>query len=278
MDLLYIISNTKIGDGGEGVVMSGNRKSDNRAIAMKIVEKAKYKLVDGIPVEVCALKRLKSCEGVVQLLDWYVSPYSGRLTIVMDRVTGSDLYHYITRRGRLTEAESREIINQTVHILRSMRERGVEHGDLKDENLIWNPITRHLTIIDFGCSYESHVDHRAQNGKVGTQFYKPPEQTEKKAKGDATTQDCALVWTIGLLLYTMLFGDVPPNLPRGVRPTDIDKRVKRSAERGCYISANCVQFLKNCLEYDPHLRHSLVDLVASPWLLGGAHKNDDNKN
>ena len=82
-------------------------------------------------------------------------------------------------------------------------QKGISHNDIKDENILINPETLEIRIIDFGCA--TFTNHREVEKENGTTLYKPPEMIKEKY-GD---WELAQTWSLGILLIDMLEGDIP---------------------------------------------------------------------
>ena len=83
------------------------------------------------------------------------------------------------------------------------------HRDIKLENILINDaddLSKGIKIIDFGIS--GKIEKSIEQHKAGTVRYCPPELiSEKSFKADPSFD----VWSLGILLYRMVFGDFPFN-------------------------------------------------------------------
>lgn len=91
------------------------------------------------------------CENVVELLEWFETPTY--LILVMEQPNPCiDLLKFcVCVNGPLSEPTARVVMRQVVQAARHCCERGVFHRDIKAGNLLFNPETLQVKLIDFGC-------------------------------------------------------------------------------------------------------------------------------
>ena len=70
--------------------------------------------------------------------------------LVMEQFGTSDLFDWITLNGPSDDHTARIIFGQVVKIVKRCFNQGIVHGDIKDENILINPATLEIKIIDFG--------------------------------------------------------------------------------------------------------------------------------
>jgi len=75
-----------------------------------------------------------------------------------------------------------------------------------------------LKLIDFGLSANKDTDLTQSGQIVGTPYYLSPEMVEGRGKANKETD----VWSLGVLLYSLLTKDFPFN---GKSTSDIFKQV-----------------------------------------------------
>ncbi|NWR12559.1 PIM1 kinase, partial [Paradoxornis webbianus] len=148
----------QLGKGGFGTVFSGTRLSDGRPVAIKRVARESVlqwdELPDGtrVPLETVLMEKVGSgCHNIIQLLDWFEQPDS--FLLVMERPEQSqDLLDILLEQEFLSEEEARWLFCQVLEAVRHCTACGVLHQDIKPDNLLVNPDTGDLKLIDFGCS------------------------------------------------------------------------------------------------------------------------------
>jgi len=245
-----------IGKGGFGTVYRGIRKHDKKMIALKQISKRKvsYKeKVSGlvVPLEVSVLLSVNDVEGVVPLLDYYELPDS--FVLVMERPDSSeDMFDYITRKGVIEENVARGFFKQIVEIVLACHRKGVVHRDIKDENILVNTKTGKLNLIDFGSA--AFVKDSTKTEFEGTRAYSPPEwiRCSRYLDNEAT------VWSLGILLYDMVCGDIPFVTDEEICEAELSFKPS--------VSETCQKLIRSCLRIRPRDRIQIENILNHPWL------------
>jgi len=243
-----------LGKGGFGTVHSATRKCDGMKVAVKEVTKDRMIVEDeNFPLEVVLLQQVADVPGVVHLLDYFDT--GDTFMIVMERFHGQDLFDFISKQGPLTEKVAKDIFRQVVDTVYKCKERGVLHGDIKDENILIDLDTLKVKLIDFGSGTWLHEDEYAEY--EGTREYAPPEWISAQR----FTADGLTVWSLGILLYDMLCGDIP---------FETDEDIMHGAVvwyEQLKLSEEVKIFVGRCLHTDQRQRLSLEQVKDHPWLV-----------
>jgi len=245
-----------IGSGGFGTVYGGVRKRDNLPVAIKRITKDKvseWGKLEGkvVPIEICLLEKVKHVSGVVQLLDFYEK--SDCFIVVMERPDPvKDLFDYITEKGALTEDVARNFFSQVVRTMIDIHTAGVVHRDIKDENILVDMKTNTVKLIDFGSG--AFMKDTIYTEFDGTRVYSPPEWIRQRRYHAAP----AAVWSLGILLYDMICGDIPFEQDDQILKARVNFRTK--------CSEDVKDLIQKCLSVRPSDRPSLECLLMHPWL------------
>ena len=244
-----------LGKGGFGVVHAGVRKSDGMHVAVKEVTKDKvleYTVDDKVPLEIALMQQVADVPGVIRLIDYFDMSHS--YYIVMERFNSKDLFDFISEEGPLGENLARQLFRQVLDTVIQCHNRGVLHRDIKDENILIDIQTHQVKIIDFGSG--TYLQEGVYTDFEGTRVYSPPEWIKyRRYRADGLT-----VWSLGILLYDMLCGDVP---------YETDDQIL-NAELVWFPQLNLSQEAKNlirlCLDPDPESRITLQQVLNHSWI------------
>lgn len=171
-------------------------------VAIKVIQKRSLKgKEDILQNEIKVLHKLQH-PNIVRLLEVYDS--KSTVYLVMDLVTGGELFDRIVERGSYTEKDAVELISQVVKAVDYMHEQDVVHRDLKPENLLYfdEDYNSKIMITDFGLSTVDTGDAMAT--ACGTPGYVAPEVLGREPYGKAVD-----VWSIGVISYILLCGYPP---------------------------------------------------------------------
>ena len=204
-----------------------------------------------VPLELKLLHSVQDVEGAIKLLDYFERPDS--FIIVMERPPQSkDLFDYITEKKQLDEDQARDFFQQVAESVLACHRAGVLHRDIKDENILVDLTTGKLKLVDFGSGAFVKEGHYSEF--EGTRVYSPPEWVRfSRYLGKEAT-----VWSLGVLLYDMVCGDIP---------FETDEDICRAEPAfPSHVSSGCRSLILACLAMRPRDRLPLASLLQHPWL------------
>lgn len=215
--------------------------------------------------EIMALRRLQH-PNIVQLLD--VLEDDNFYYLVMELVTGGELFDRIVQRGSYTERDASHLIQQVLLATEYMHSKDVVHRDLKPENLLYYDSTddSKIMVSDFGLS---KIETKEINMATacGTPGYVAPEvlcvRDGKSTYGKKV--DC---WSIGVIAYILLCG-YPPFYDENDNELFRQIRLAEYEFDSPYwdnISDSAKDFIRHLMEKNPEKRYSCTEALKHPWI------------
>jgi len=138
---------------------------------------------------------------------------------------------------------------------------GYTHNDIKDENILINPKTRQIKLIDFGSTTQ-YLPGRQFSLFYGTKKFASPEAVG----GEAYDPSAQEVWCLGTLLYVLLFKMDPFKDDGEIVNLEISARIARlrasgRLNGGADISDAAVVALTRMMDKDHTTRISSSDIL-----------------
>ncbi|CAH8484912.1 unnamed protein product [Schistosoma turkestanicum] len=236
-------------------------KSQNSECAIKEAESRKESLNNEIEV----LRRLRH-PNIVQLFD--VLEDAECYYLVMELVTGGELFDRIVQKGSYTERDASALIRQVLLATEYMHSQGVVHRDLKPENLLYfSPADdSKIMVSDFGLS-KIENNESIMATACGTPGYVAPEvlSVNEGSSGYGKEVDC---WAIGVIAYILLCG-YPPFYDENDHELFRQIRMAEYEFDSPYwdnISDSAKDFITNLLQKDPKKRYSCAQALEHPWI------------
>ena len=188
---------------------------------------------------------------------------------VLEYCDGPDLDYQLKRNGVFNEKAAKHIIKQIIAAVRYLNEQSpkIIHYDLKPQNILF---TKHniAKLTDFGlCKIADSDDSKMEltSQGAGTYWYLPPECFETgKAALISSKVD---VWSIGVILYQMLYGKKPFGHNMSQEKIHKERIILRSTmvvfPEKPVVSNELKEFMKKCMTHDQNQR---LDINAA-WLV-----------
>uniref|UniRef100_A0A8C8TJT7 BR serine/threonine kinase 1 n=1 Tax=Peromyscus maniculatus bairdii TaxID=230844 RepID=A0A8C8TJT7_PERMB len=204
-----------------------------------------------------AILKLIEHPHVLKLHDVYEN--KKYLYLVLEHVSGGELFDYLVKKGRLTPKEARKFFRQIVSALDFCH-------NLKPENLLLDE-KNNIRIADFGMA-SLQVGDSLLETSCGSPHYACPEVI-KGEKYDGRRAD---MWSCGVILFALLVGALPFD-------DDNLRQLLEKVKRGVFhmphfIPPDCQSLLRGMIEVEPEKRLSLEQIQKHPWYLGGKHEPD----
>ncbi|RHY77900.1 hypothetical protein DYB34_007980, partial [Aphanomyces astaci] len=285
----YEIGKT-LGEGTFGKVKYAVNTETDERVAIKVLDKDKIQKQNmgaQIKKEISIMKMVRN-RHVVVLKEVLAS--RTKIFIVLELITGGELFDKIVSEGRFNEETARFYFRQLVNGVEYCHSQGVCHRDLKPgtfpnllhldslhaavENLLLDE-NGDLKISDFGLSalYEGGGPDGAEGSRAsllhttcGTPNYVAPEVLADKGY-DGRAAD---VWSIGVILYVLLAGFLPFDEP--TMSALFRKIQKAEFSYPSWFTPRVKTLLNKILVPDPETRSSLADIQQDEWYMDDTNK------
>jgi tRNA A-37 threonylcarbamoyl transferase component Bud32 len=255
----------ELGRGGMGVVYKARDERLKRQVAVKV-----------LPPELAfreeiRIRFLREAETAARLSHPHIVPIhsvgegpDGLVYFVMAFVDGESVAGRLKRRGRLPPEEARRIMSETADALGAAHALGIIHRDVKPDNILLEGSRSRVVVTDFGIakalsSTTGSATLTATGVAIGTPHYMSPEQ----AAGDREIDGRSDIYSLGVVSYQMLTGDLPFHAP--TVPGILMKQITEPAPLVTNKCRECPDDLAACvmrsLEKDPEDRWPTADAL-----------------
>lgn len=261
----------EIGSGYTAKCYICHEKKTRKFYACKVVDKKKLRMKSGknpklfkrlvAEIEICKAVRHPN---IVQVYKVYEN--ANKVFIVMDLMSGGELFDHIIDRGRLDETEAIAIVRKLCDAINYLHERDIIHRDLKPENILLKRPNNidDIRIIDFGMSkvFEKGSSAHGAIAKtyslLGTPGYMAPEIMKSESYTKAVD-----MWALGVVTYVLLCGYMPFDETHGAKTR---WAMDFPREEWDTISGAARDFVEQLLTVNPNKRMTSAGALKHMWL------------
>ena len=230
----------------------------SQQVAVKILDKEKIE--DEIDLErvIREIEILKNIHhpNIAQMYETYSTIHN--FYLMMELVTGGDLFDYISNNTFLSENLSCHFFRQLIGVLEYLISMGITHRDIKPENILLDENRKNIKVIDFGLSNYCE-DNELLSSSCGSPCYASPEMLS----GNAYHGDKTDIWSAGVALYSMLVGSLPFD---DQELYNLYEQIKKGKfYLPSTLSLEAIDLLKRILQVDPKKRIGIKEIKKHPW-------------
>src|SRR5438034_1633746 len=207
--------------------------------------------------------------GVVRTYDY--GEAEGCYYLALEWAVGQSLTDYVHRVGRLAPAKAEALVRQLADSLGALHQAGIIHRDLKPDNIIYDPATGRVKLLDFGIARDADLPDEERLTRtgffVGTLKYVAPE-----ALSGALVDGRADIFSLAALTYWLLTGQHPY---RGSTPRELFQQLLvgvpvplNQAVAGLRFPAALEAAVMRGLARDPAARQATVTAFADAVAAG----------
>ena len=207
LSIAGVAAQTLLYESANSLVYRAIREADNQPIILKLLKES-YPTPQELVryrTEYRITQQLKE-PGVVRVYD--LQKYQNSLVMFLEDFGGESLTIWMQQRS-FTLEEFLQIAIATTEILGQIHRANIIHKDINPSNIVYNPQTKQLKIIDFGLSTQlTRETPNLKNPNVleGTLAYISPEQTGRMNRALDYRTD---FYSLGVTFYELLTGKLP---------------------------------------------------------------------
>eukprot|EP00727_Mastigamoeba_balamuthi_P006076 m51a1_g2088 putative ca2+ calmodulin-dependent protein kinase ii (744) ;mRNA; r:1518420-1521701 len=246
IDLAYDVKE-EIGTGSIGVVSRAIERETGREVAVKRISRdaVDEEGIEPLHREIEIMRELKN-PFIVDLFK--VVSTTNNVYIIMELLSGGDLYGTIADGSPLPERRAAEYTRQILSAVEFMHSKGVVHRDLKLENLLLSKDDK-VKVSDFGFSVR--VSGIEMKSMAGTPSYMAPEIILAEPYGP----NCD-IWSVGVVLFILY----------EITRKSIAGQYSFPSPEWDAVSDEAKAFIRKMLTHDSKKRPSATECLKDPWL------------
>ncbi|KAK0424398.1 hypothetical protein QR680_008655 [Steinernema hermaphroditum] len=252
----YILKDT-LGMGTFGKVKVGIHEVTDYKVAVKILNRQRIKTLDVVGKIRREIQNLSLFRHPHIIRLYQVISTPSDIFMIMEYVSGGELFDYIVKHGRLKTPEARRFFQQIISGVDYCHRHMVVHRDLKPENLLLDE-QNNVKIADFGLS-NIMTDGDFLRTSCGSPNYAAPEVISGKLYAGPEVD----VWSCGVILYALLCGTLPFDDEHV--PTLFRKIKSGIFPIPDYLEKSLVNLLLHMLQVDPMKRATIKDVINHEW-------------
>ena len=244
-----------LAESANGIIYNGIHIRSGKSVVIKQIPRKivqDYFEIDGrmVPSEIYLhFHAYAISKTVVKPIAWFEKRSS--FVLVMEKVQNAiDLWEFSNTFGAIPENAAVAIFSQIFKCAEKLHDGGIVHRDFKDENILINPETLEIKVIDFGCAEK--IKENVLKTASGTLEYFPPEWF-KYCEMDV---EKSTIWSLGAIFYILLTGT-----------WDFENgNLQRNFIAEAKISTESKKLLDSLLCHFPSKRASLKSVILSDIL------------
>lgn len=147
-------------------------------------------------------------KNIVKLYGYY--QHKHYILLILEHMDNKDLKYFMKKHKKFSEGLTAFFILQVLKALGYLRMWPILHRDIKPENIMLNKSFT-AKLGDFSLARKVEIHSKINASRSGTLPYLSPESVKKEASFDAFNYDKLDLFSLGVVMYILIFGKHPYN-------------------------------------------------------------------
>lgn len=262
---------SKLGSGNFAEVKLAVHKETGQKYALKIINKKQYALSssssrkNALLGEVEILQKINH-PGCISIEETFET--DDTLYLVLELVSGGELFDRIVSVGKFDEEKSRQYMIQMLEAVGYLHSQGIAHRDLKPENILLKSKDDDIIkLSDFGLSRVMSSESFLKT-MCGTPQYVAPEVLTNGGIDKSGYNLACDLWSLGVIAYILLCGYPPFHEEKDVTLVDqiLTADFDFPDDPWTEISDEAKDFVEKLLVVDPSQRLDAATALDHPFI------------
>eukprot|EP00485_Elphidium_margaritaceum_P012415 CAMPEP_0202686792 /NCGR_PEP_ID=MMETSP1385-20130828/2562_1 /ASSEMBLY_ACC=CAM_ASM_000861 /TAXON_ID=933848 /ORGANISM="Elphidium margaritaceum" /LENGTH=625 /DNA_ID=CAMNT_0049341449 /DNA_START=34 /DNA_END=1911 /DNA_ORIENTATION=+ len=253
-----------IGNGASGIVRKFFHYKSCKMVAVKQCRSKQKHEIAAFVKEGRLYREFAREPSIVSMLEFGHDVNDGELCLMLEYMDlGSSDALRIHEIPAVQQRESivGHIMQNVVHALHALHSKLYVHNDVKPGNILCNKYGD-VKLSDFGCVSQLRHSHEYLCVNNGTQRYQSPEKISQCTKFNPKSD----IWSLGVTCYELLFGVDESEQQHDLSYINRFKHKQNALSPATHqLSAECCDFINECLTFDERKRPTIEALLTHPW-------------
>ncbi len=196
----------------KSVIYLAVRDSDGLQVVIKILndDYPNHQQIARFLHEFDIHQKLNSIQGVASV--YGLENFSHQQALVLEYISGGELSSLLQKNNSNFIGLFFKTAIQIADALGEIHQHCIIHKDIKPKNILWQPQTETIKIIDFSIASELSREKQSQNSLflTGSLPFLSPEQTGRMNRSIDYRSD---FYSLGVTFYSLLSGELPFDVP-----------------------------------------------------------------